>query len=163
MSNTGAYIEHIILCFLQFFILLECIAIIADILSLLLIKNTIGQSLKYQIKMSTFWKIFGFTNLSFFIGLISIYFLDSTYVNSPSILAVTTIFLRLIFLSNDSRVMSEIFRTIIIIISANMLLNFFFVFNKNCFSKPKRFLSSLIVSVLTAPYFFYYTFDQSLY
>lgn len=160
MSNVSEYIIRSIIAVLLFFIIFELILIFADYLSFTLVKNTLGKRVKNQIRVSSFWKIFGFANLSSFIGLISLFTIFGVKTEDFSFWTLLLVFIRLIFGPNSyPDVLLYISVAIFVSVLVNMMFNFFFVFRKVSFSKARRFLSSLIISILTAPYFFFVSFE----
>lgn len=159
MTNIGEYIYRIVTSTILFFLFLELIAIVGDCLSLLTVRYTVGRRIKKHIRISTFWKIFGFTNITYFLGISSICIMKSIALDFDP-LVIPTVLLRLVFGPNDKYgYMYYIFFSILISFLANVLFNFFFVFKIKNFSKIKRLVSTLIVSTMTAPYFFYFTFE----
>ena len=161
MTDVNGFIKDVLNSTLLLFILLEISLVVTDVLSLVLVRNTIGRCVKKQIRISDFWKIFGFTHFTYLLFVLIIWLMvilyievDYFYFSLPLLVGV------ILFGAGGESFVADYSIAIFICVLLNIVFNFFVVFRKEAFSKFKRLISSVIVSVLTAPYLFYFPVGQ---
>ncbi len=161
MKNVTGLVSDVFNSGLLLFILLEIYLVVTDLLSLVLVRNTIGKRVKSNIRISDYWKIFGFTNLTYFLFVLILWIMvvfyievDYIYFSLPMLISV------ILFGAGGQDFVPDYSIAILICILINIVFNFFVVLRKESFSKGKRFLSSVIVSLLTAPYLSYFPIGQ---
>lgn len=162
MTDVNGFIKDVLNSTLLLFILLEISLVVTDVLSLVLVRNTIGRCVKKQIRISDFWKIFGFTHFTYVIVILILSYIETATIGGgdyyPLTIPLITVVLAIGTPAKDS--ISELTTAIFISMFPNIVFNFFVVFRKDSFSKIRRLICSVIVSVLTAPYLFYFPVGQ---
>lgn len=159
-------IGALILLYLQHFIVLGLILMITALVAVIFLKHTVLRNDKTATTEKYYFKIIGLSSITnlviligaFFYSFIGIY-TDSGY-GDPSL----TLWNLKDYYGEYSVIDESILFVIIVLItiSLNLIFNYFIVFRKLNFSKAKRFLSALTVSVLTAPYLFFVDFGGLL-
>lgn len=162
MSDVKGFVSSVLNSLFLCFFLIEVILIVTDLLSLVLIRNTIGKRVKKQIKIRDFWKIFGFTNFTYIIVILILSYIETATTGGgdyyPLTIPLITVVLAIGTPAKDF--ISELTTVIFISMLPNIVFNFFVVFRKDSFSKIRRLICSVIVSILTAPYLFYFPVGQ---
>lgn len=162
-SYYSEFFCRMIILILIFFIILELALLVTDILSLIVVKNTFGKRVRYEITLEHFKKIFGFTTISYLIGILSMFTIFIIMNGDFSIFTFLLVIYRLVFESISKPAAFFCF-SIAILVSflLNIVFNYFIVLKNISFSKIKRLLSSLIISIFTAPFLFYLSFEGIL-
>ncbi len=155
--------------FVLYYVILYVLLLITSYSSLKIVKCTIGKNVKEQFNKKQFQKMFWFTILSYLIGVIPLLLWElcdiKSYSNGIELIIASIFFLMLsIFAApNNPFVFSGeailyLSITVIITFLVSLVINYFTVFKELDLKKSKRFLVSLIVSAMTAPYFYFVSF-----
>lgn len=157
----GTFFLCLILVILLFYSILGIVALIFDGVSLCIVKNTLGRDLKNQITKKHFGLIFAFTIISYCLSIFGMFIMFSVGNGDFSILTFLLVIYRIVTEPVTNPQATPFFMTAIgIAIVANLIFNYFIVFGKVPFSRIKRLFSALIVSILTAPYLFCFSFTE---
>lgn len=162
-SYYSEFFCRMIIAILIFFIILELALLVTDILSLIVVKNTFGKNIRNEITSEHLKKIFGVTTISYIIGILSIFIIFTIKNGDFSIFTFLLVIYRLVF-ESISRPDAFFCFSIAILVSflLNIVFNYCIVLKNISFSKIKRLLSSLIISIFTAPFLFYISLEGIL-
>lgn len=155
---------------LLYFVILNVLLLITDYFSLKIVKNTIGKNIKEQFNKKLFRKVFWYTVVYYVIGIISLAFLlyhdFAFYLGNDSILIIIVLFPIYCIVAEPYLLINSMTYLAITVLTAflvSIIFNYFVVFKKIDLTKPKRFFSALIVSAMTAPYFYFIPFGGLIY
>ncbi len=153
---------------LLYFVILNVLLLITGYFSLKIAKNTIGKNIKDQFNKKLYQKVFWFTTLSYIISITVLVFItyfdgDNLFDSLFDIFALyfITILLFPSIISGPTYSDQTIPCLAIAVLSAflsSVIFNYFVVFKKLDLKKAKRFYAALIVSAMTAPYFYFVPF-----
>lgn len=164
-----------VLSFVLYYVVLNALLLATCFISFKIVKCTIGKDIKDQFKKQ-FHRVFWFSVLSYVIGTIPLYFCGifdlQSLTRGIEILIVPILYvMALIYIGPNTIQASSnapnfnsgfvmLFLSIMAIITffVSLAINYFRVFRELDLKKSKRFLASLIVSAMTAPYFYLVSF-----
>ncbi len=170
--GTDYILFYIVIIFMYIFIyafhlfFLNIVLFLTSLIVLILLKYTVLSNNKDLINKKLYFKIIRYTNITYLI----ILFFSFVYGAAGGIYKVrgydrvydplTTIWNIKDYYEQYSIVDQGVLFVIIILfaIALNLIFNYFKVFRNLNFSKVNRFILSLIVSVVTAPYLFFIDF-----
>lgn len=153
---------------LLYFVILNLLLLITEYFSLKIVKNTIGKNVKERFNKKLFYKVFWLTTLSYIISitvlvLITYFDGDNLFDGLFDIFALyfITILLFPSIISGSTysnQTMPCLAIAVLSAFLASLILNYHVVFKNFDLKKSKRFCASLIVSAMTAPYFYFLPF-----
>ncbi len=167
----------IMIVYLIYFVILNLLLMMTGYLSLKIIKITIGRNIKDQFNRKFFKKVICVTALSYLISIMVLVFFacftsDDVHFG-PNIDSWIFIFLALIFgivngpyitesdvpiFYDFDYIMPVLIILLLLTFIVSVIFNYFIIFKKFDLTKSKRFCASLIVSAMTAPYFYFVPF-----
>lgn len=162
-----------LLVVLLYFVILNALLLVTDYFSLKIVKNTIGKNIKEQFNKKLFCKVFWLSVLSYVIGIMLIAlwgchdlepYVDGIVLFIASFFA--TIYVVVTAPNTEYSVYScpeqimYIFIFVLLTFIASLILNYNVIFKKLDLKKSKCLCASLIVSAMTAPYFYLVPFGN---
>lgn len=155
---------------LLYFVILNMLLVITAYFSLKIVKNTIGKNIKEQFNKKLFRKVFWYTVVYYVTGIISLAFLlyndFAFYLGNVSVLIIIVLFPIYCIVGEPyllTNSMTNLAITVLSTFFVSIIFNYFVVFKKIDLTKPKRFYAALIVSAMTAPYFYFVPFGGLIY
>ena len=168
----------IIVVSLLYFVILNALLLITCYFSLKIVKNTIGKNIKYQFNGTLVHKVFWFAVLSYVLVFILVFFFsyfDAISYYGASHLFDASLFFLFCLISciaqqpyNEATGYTDqiwLYLSILVLSTfiVSVIFNYFIVSKDLVLKKSKRFCAALIVSAMTAPYFYFVPFGELLY
>ena len=153
----------LIILIMAYYVVLELILIITDSFSLSLVKKYVLKKDSGLINKGHFKKIFAFSTISYLISIFLVYICFCVINGEFNLLTFILVIYRLVTTSVLEPQLTAIYTVSVLGgFCVNLLFNFFFVFKNLYATRGKRLISALTVSLITAPYFLFVSFEKIL-
>lgn len=163
---------------LLYYIILYALLVVTSYLSVKTVRVTVGKSINYQFNSTLVHKVFWFAVLSYVISFILLssysYFDFINYYGSSHFFDASLFFLLSLFFnmveqpytggaSYTEQIWLYLAILVFVTFIVSVIINYFIVLKDLVLKKSNRLYASLIISAMTAPYFYFVPFGGLFY